>query len=183
MEDIGSITKQLLNNIKKNQVYNNIKDNSKQVYNNIKDNSKQVYNNIKDNSKQVYNNIKDNSKQVYNDMIDDNSQQVYNEIKDDKDENTFDTNFGDISDIQIPYEIIPEHINYSEQNYYLEESSEENFCSYILYFIIILICMGYIGYNLGSEKVISVESMNGITMGLLTGMIIVNLLWSSIKNN
>jgi small-conductance mechanosensitive channel len=64
-----------------------------------------------------------------------------------------------------------------------EKSPEENFCSYILYFIIILICLGYIGYNLGSEKVISVESMNGITMGLLTGMIIVDLLWSSIKNN
>ena len=163
MEDIGSITKQLLNNIKKNQVYNEIKDNSKQVYNGIKDNSKQVYNDIKDNSQQLYNEIKD-SKQ------DDN--------------NTFDTNFGDISDIQIPYEIMPDHINYSEQNYYLEEESpEENFCSYILYFIIILICLGYIGYNLGSEKVISVESMNGITMGLLTGMIIVDLLWSSIKNN
>jgi gas vesicle protein len=181
MEDIGSITKQLLqkSNTKQitNQVYDNIKDKSKQVYNEIKDNSKQVYDNIKDNSKQVYNEIKDNSKQVYNEIKDNKD--------DDKDDNTFDTNFGDISDIQIPYEIIPNHINYSEQNYYLEEeeSPEENFCSYILYFIIILICLGYIGYNLGSEKVISVESMNGITMGLLTGMIIVNLLWSSIKNN
>ena len=137
MEDIGSITKQLLNN-----KIQEIKDNSKQVYENVKDNSKQVYD---------------------NDMID--------------------VNFGDISEIQIPYEIIPEQVNYSEQNYMEDVNSEENFCSYILYFIIILICLGYIGYNLGSEKVISVESMNGITMGLLTGMIIVNLLWSSIKNN
>ena len=137
MENIGSITKQLLNN-NKIQVYENVKDKSKQVY---------------ENSKQVYD----------NDMID--------------------VNFGDISDIQIPYEIIPDQVNYSEKHYMEDESSEENFCSYILYFIIILICLGYIGYNLGSEKVISVESMNGITMGLLTGMIIVNLLWSSIKNN
>ena len=144
MENIGSITKQLLNN-NKIQVYENVKDKSKQVY----ENSKQVY----ENSKQVYD----------NDMID--------------------VNFGDISDIQIPYEIIPDQVNYSEKHYMEDESSEENFCSYILYFIIILICLGYIGYNLGSEKVISVESMNGITMGLLTGMIIVNLLWSSIKNN
>ena len=139
MENIGSITKQLLNN-------NKIQE--------IKDKSKQVYENVKDNSKQVYD----------NDMID--------------------VNFGDISEIQIPYEIIPDQVNYSEKHYYMEdESHEENFCSYILYFIIILICLGYIGYNLGSEKVISVESMNGITMGLLTGMIIVDLLWSSIKNN
>ena len=157
MENIGSITKQLLNNNKIQE----IKDKSKQVYENVKDNSKQVY----ENSKQVYENVKDNSKQVYdNDMID--------------------VNFGDISEIQIPYEIIPDQVNYSEKHYYMEdESHEENFCSYILYFIIILICLGYIGYNLGSEKVISVESMNGITMGLLTGMIIVDLLWSSIKNN
>ena len=157
MENIGSITKQLLNNNKIQE----IKNNSKQVYENVKDNSKQVY----ENSKQVYENVKDNSKQVYdNDMID--------------------VNFGDISEIQIPYEIIPDQVNYSEKHYYMEdESHEENFCSYILYFIIILICLGYIGYNLGSEKVISVESMNGITMGLLTGMIIVDLLWSSIKNN
>jgi hypothetical protein len=157
MENIGSITKQLLNNNKIQE----IKNNSKQVYENVKNNSKQVYENVKDNSKQVYENVKD---KVYdNDMID--------------------VNFGDISDIQIPYEIIPEQVNYSEKHYMEDESHEENFCSYILYFIIILICLGYIGYNLGSEKVISVESMNGITMGLLTGMIIVDLLWSSIKNN
>ena len=173
MEDIGSMTKQLLNNIKKNQVSN-------QVYNNIKDKSKQVYDNIKDNSKQV-------SKQVY-DNIKDESMQVSNQVKPTEEDEMMmiDANFGDISDIQIPYEIeiMPEQINYSEQNYYLEDiNSEENFCSYVLYFIIILVCLGYIGYNLGSEKVISVESMNGITMGLLTGMIIVNLLWSSIKNN
>ena len=142
MENIGSITKQLLNN------------NKIQVY----ENSKQVY----DNSKQV---LKDKSKQIYNT------------------DDTIDVNFGDISDIQIPYEIIPDQVNYSEKHYMEDESSEEIFCSYILYFIIILICLGYIGYNLGSEKVISVESMNGITMGLLTGMIIVDLLWSSIKNN
>jgi hypothetical protein len=161
MENIGSITKQLLNN-NKIQVYENVKDKSKQVYETVKDNSKQVYENVKNNSKQVYENVKD---KVYdNDMID--------------------VNFGDISEIQIPYEIIPDQVNYSEKHYYMEdESHEENFCSYILYFIIILICLGYIGYNLGSEKVISVESMNGITMGLLTGMIIVDLLWSSIKNN
>ena len=151
MENIGSITKQLLNN-NKIQVY----ENSKQV---LKDKTKQVY----ENSKQV---LKDKSKQIYNT------------------DDTIDVNFGDISEIQIPYEIIPDQVNYSEKHYYMEdESHEENFCSYILYFIIILICLGYIGYNLGSEKVISVESMNGITMGLLTGMIIVNLLWSSIKNN
>ena len=133
MEDIGSMTKQLLNN-----------------------NKIQVY----ENSKQVY----ENSKQIYNT------------------DDTIDVNFGDISDIQIPYEIIHDKV---EQHYYTTEdiNSEENFCSYILYFIIILLCLGYIGYNVGSEKVISLESMNGITMGLLTGMIIVNLLWSSIKNN
>ena len=144
---------------------------TKQLLNNNKiqvyENSKQV---LKDKTKQVY----ENSKQV----LKDKSKQIYNT------DDTIDVNFGDISEIQIPYEIIPDQVNYSEKHYYMEdESHEENFCSYILYFIIILICLGYIGYNLGSEKVISVESMNGITMGLLTGMIIVNLLWSSIKNN
>ena len=166
MENIGSITKQLLNNNKIQE----IKNNSKQVYENSKDKSKQVYENAKDKSKQVYENVKD---------------KVYENVKDKVyDNDMIDVNFGDISDIQIPYEIIPDQVNYSEKHYYIEDdSSEENFCSYILYFIIILICLGYIGYNLGSEKVISVESMNGITMGLLTGMIIVDLLWSSIKNN
>ena len=95
------------------------------------------------------------------------------------------TNFGDISDIQIPYIIPEQQINYSvnQVNYSIEEEdSDENFCSYVLYFIIIILILGYIGYNLGSEKVLPNESINGITMGLLIGMIIVNLLWSSIKN-
>jgi hypothetical protein len=144
-EDIGSITKQLLN---KNKI---------QVYDNQ----------IK--------NIRNNK--VPDDLRDDTK-----ELSDD----TMNTNFGDISDIQIPYIIPEQQINYSvnQVNYSIEEEdSDENFCSYVLYFIIIIIILGYIGYNLGSEKVLPNESINGITMGLLIGMIIVNLLWSSIKNN
>jgi hypothetical protein len=87
------------------------------------------------------------------------------------------TSFGNISDIQLPFEIT--HQVYNIEN---EQIQEDEFCSYILYFIIIIICLGYIGYHLGSEKVISAESINGTTLGLLVGMIIVNLLWSSIKN-
>lgn len=161
MEDIGSLTKQLLSN-RKNRI---------QVHD-------QIRNNIRNN--QVYSSGNaDDSNQVYSDV-----EQIYEK---NQDENMFDANFGDISYIQIPYEI-PEQ-NYhdeEEQNYSIEDdttTTEENFCSYVLYFIIILICLGYIGYHLGSEKVISIESMNGITMGLLSGLIIVNLLWSSIKNN
>jgi hypothetical protein len=88
------------------------------------------------------------------------------------------TSFGNISDIQLPYEITHHQI-YNIEN---EQIQEDEFCSYILYFIIIIICLGYIGYHLGSEKVISTESINGTTLGLLVGLIIVNLLWSSIKN-
>ena len=124
--------------------------------------------------------------QNYNKQINQDYNQDYNQDNS-KEDAMINTNFGDISDIQIPY-IIPEQINYSV-NYSTEEvnsevnSEEENFCSYVLYFIIILLSLGFIGYNLGTQKVIENESMNGISMGLLIGLIIVNLLWSSIKNN
>ena len=63
-----------------------------------------------------------------------------------------------------------------------EIEEQETFCSYVLYFIIILILLGYIGFYLAKERIVPAEYMNGITLGLLSGMIIINLLWSSIKN-
>ena len=119
-----------------------------------------------------------------------NVQQAYKQIQESQpnllsyDNETMNTNFGNISNIQIPYEIQSANFEYEEEPVEEEpEEKNENFCSYVLYFIIILISLGYIGFQLAKEKVISLESMNGITLGLLTGMIIVNLLWSSIKNN
>jgi len=123
-----------------------------------------------------------------------NVQQAYKQIQDSQpnfisyDNETMNTNFGNISNIQIPYEIQSANFEYEEEQpeEQPEEQSEENnetFCSYLLYFIIILLSLGYIGFQLAKEKIISLESMNGITLGLLTGMIVVNLLWSSIKNN
>ena len=154
MEDIGILTKQLLSN-RNNQI---------QMYDQTRNN---IRNNIRN---QLYSNDTD---EIYSDAEEKN--QV-------TDENMFDTNFGDISYIQIPYEMPEQSYSYEDDDT-IKNNTEENFCSYVLYFIIILICLGYIGYHLGSEKVISIESMNGITMGLLSGLIIVNLLWSSIKNN
>jgi hypothetical protein len=118
-----------------------------------------------------------------------NVQQAYKQLQEPKhnllsyDNETMNTNFGNISNIQIPYEIHSAEIEYEEEEKPEEETEKENFSSYILYFIIILLSLGYIGFQLAKEKVISLESMNGITLGLLSGMIIVNLLWSSIKNN
>jgi small-conductance mechanosensitive channel len=154
MEDIGLLTKQLLSN-RNNQI---------QMYDQTKNN---IRNNIRN---QLYSSDTD---EIYSDA--DEKNQL-------TDENMFDTNFGDISYIQIPYEMPEQSYSYEDDDT-IKNNTEENFCSYVLYFIIILICLGYIGYHLGSEKVISIESMNGITMGLLSGLIIVNLLWSSIKNN
>ena len=152
MEDIGLLTKQLLSN----------RNNRIQMYDQTKNN---IRNNIRN---QLYSSDTD---EIYSDAEEKN--QV-------TDENMFDTNFGDISYIQIPYEMPEQSYSYEDDDT-IKNNTEENFCSYVLYFIIILICLGYIGYHLGSEKVISIESMNGITMGLLSGLIIVNLLWSSIK--
>jgi hypothetical protein len=96
-------------------------------------------------------------------------------------EDSMNTNFGNISNIQMPYEI-RNYNDYEEEDNEKEIEEQETFCSYVLYFILILILLGYIGFYLAKERIVSVEIMNGITLGLLTGMIMINLLWSSIKN-
>ena len=98
-------------------------------------------------------------------------------------EDNMNTNFGNISNIQMPYEIRSYNdYNDDEEDNEKEIEEQETFCSYVLYFIIILILLGYIGFYLAKERIIPAEYMNGITLGLLSGMIIINLLWSSIKN-
>lgn len=164
MDNIGIITKQLLGNRIKNvqQAYKQIQESQP--------NHLLSYNQLQNSNFPSYNQI----------------QQQPNLLS--YDNETMNTNFGNISNIQIPYEIQSANFEYEEEPVEEEpeeknEEKNENFCSYVLYFIIILISLGYIGFQLAKEKVISLESMNGITLGLLTGMIIVNLLWSSIKNN
>jgi len=98
-------------------------------------------------------------------------------------EDNMNTNFGNISNIQMPYEIRSYNdYNDDEEDNEKEIEEQETFCSYVLYFIIILILLGYIGFYLAKERIVPPEYMNGITLGLLSGMIIINLLWSSIKN-
>jgi small-conductance mechanosensitive channel len=142
--------------------------------------TKQLLSN-RNNQIQMYDQTRNN---IRNQVYSSDTDEIYSDADEKNqltDENMFDTNFGDISYIQIPYEMPEQSYSYEDDDT-IKNNTEENFCSYVLYFIIILICLGYIGYHLGSEKVISIESMNGITMGLLSGLIIVNLLWSSIKN-
>ena len=100
------------------------------------------------------------------------------------DMDTLNTNFGNISNIQLPYEIQQTETEGEEREdgEEPEEDTNETFSSYVLYFIIILISLGIIGYHLANQKILSIESINGITMGLLIGLIIMNLLWSSIKD-
>lgn len=95
---------------------------------------------------------------------------------------------GDISSIQLPYDkTLTNDFNYIEGVGYLYEvkkntnEDKETFCSYSLYFILIIIFFGYIGYYLANNRIIQPELLNGINLGILVGIIIVSLLWSSIN--
>ena len=106
-----------------------------------------------------------------------------------KDEPTMITqkDIGDLSSIQLPYDKTLTN-NYMEGLGYLYEvrktiidEEKETFCSYSLYFVLIIIFFGYIGYYLANNRIIQPELLNGINLGVLCGIIIVSLLWSSIS--
>ncbi len=106
-----------------------------------------------------------------------------------KDEPTMITqkDIGDLSSIQLPYDKTLTN-NYMEGLGYLYEvrktiidEEKETFCSYSLYFVLIIIFFGYIGYYLANNRIIQPELLNGINLGVLVGIIIVSLLWSSIS--
>ena len=95
---------------------------------------------------------------------------------------------GDLSSIQLPYDktLTNNDFNYIEGVGYLYEvrkntNEKETFCSYSLYFVLIIIFLGYIGYYLANNRIIQAELLNGINLGILVGIIIVSLLWSSIS--
>ena len=109
-----------------------------------------------------------------------------------KDEPTMITqkDIGDLSSVQLPYDktLTNNDNNYIEGVGYLYEvkktiidEEKETFCSYSLYFVLIIICFGYIGYYLANNRIIQPELLNGINLGVLVGIIIVSLLWSSIS--
>uniref|UniRef100_A0A6C0E049 Uncharacterized protein n=1 Tax=viral metagenome TaxID=1070528 RepID=A0A6C0E049_9ZZZZ len=106
-----------------------------------------------------------------------------------KDEPTMITqkDIGDLSSVQLPYDKTLTN-NYIEGVGYLYEvkktiidEEKETFCSYSLYFVLIIIFFGYIGYYLANNRIIQPELLNGINLGVLVGIIIVSLLWSSIS--
>ncbi len=109
-----------------------------------------------------------------------------------KDEPTMITqkDIGDLSSVQLPYDktLTNNDNNYIEGVGYLYEvkktiidEEKETFCSYSLYFVLIRIFFGYIGYYLANNRIIQPELLNGINLGVLCGIIIVSLLWSSIS--
>jgi hypothetical protein len=109
-----------------------------------------------------------------------------------KDEPTMITqkDIGDLSYVQLPYDktLTNNDNNYIEGVGYLYEvrktiidEEKETFCSYSLYFVLIIIFFGYIGYYLANNRIIQPELLNGINLGVLVGIIIVSLLWSSIS--
>ena len=95
---------------------------------------------------------------------------------------------GDLSSVQLPYDKTLTN-NYIEGVGYLyevkktiiDDEEKETFCSYSLYFVLIIIFFGYIGYYLANNRIIQPELLNGINLGVLVGIIIVSLLWSSIS--
>ena len=89
---------------------------------------------------------------------------------------------GDISSIQLPYDkTLIEGVGYLYEVKKNTNEDKETFCSYSLYFILIIIFFGYTGYYLANNRIIQPELLNGINLGILLGIIIVSLLWSSIS--
>ena len=93
---------------------------------------------------------------------------------------------GDISSIQLPYDKSLTNDTYIEGVGYLYEvrknsEDKESFCSYSLYFVLIIIFFGFVGYYLTNNRIIQPELLNGINLGVLVGIITVSLLWSSIS--
>jgi hypothetical protein len=94
---------------------------------------------------------------------------------------------GDISSIQLPYDKTLNDSNYVEGIGYLYEvrknidEDKESFCSYSLYFFLIIIFFGFVGFYVANNRLIQPELLNGINLGVLIGIITVSLLWSSIS--
>lgn len=96
---------------------------------------------------------------------------------------------GDLSYVQLPY--IQNNYNDNEYNdnlsYFYEinniDCNKEQFSSYVLYFALIIILFGYFGYYVVNNKIIPSESVSGINLGVLIGLIFVILAWSSISNS
>ena len=61
-------------------------------------------------------------------------------------EDSMNTNFGNISNIQMPYEI-KNYNDYEEEDNEKEIEEQETFCSYVLYFILALILLHKIGIS------------------------------------
>lgn len=105
---------------------------------------------------------------------------------------------GDISNIQLPYnkennENYKYNYDYNDNidNNYVKnltnlcetKQNNEQFCSYVLYFALILILFGYFGYYIVFNKIIASDIVSGINLGVLIGFIVVILLWSSINSS
>ena len=98
-----------------------------------------------------------------------------------KDEPTMITqkDIGDLSSVQLPYDktLTNNDNNYIEGVGYLYEvkktiidEEKETFCSYSLYFVLIIIFFGYIGYYLANNRIIQPE----LLLFLYYGQVLVN---------
>jgi len=103
---------------------------------------------------------------------------------------------GDISNIQLPYNKENEnkenykYYNDNDSNYikglaylYDLKQNKEQFCSYVLYFALVIILFGYFGYYIVNNKILPNDTVSGINLGVVIGFIVVTLLWSSISSS
>lgn len=101
-----------------------------------------------------------------------------NKIPSSEDDNLITSDFGDMTNIQLPYQLQPQQqfIKYDK-----EEDDKLYFCDYVIYFAIIILFFGYIGYYIVNKKIISYDTVTGINLGITFGLIMIHLLWSSMK--
>ena len=92
--------------------------------------------------------------------------------------------FGDMTNIELPYN----KNNYvATVNFDIEEDEKKDedkyyFCDYVLYFALLIIILGYIGYYIVNKKILSYETVSGINLGVTFGLIVINLIWSNMND-
>jgi len=98
------------------------------------------------------------------------------------------SDFGDTSNIQLPYTINNYDINFNnddDDNNKEEEDDDDNekynFSDYILIFSLIIILFGYIGYFIVNKRIIAYDTVSGVNFGITVGLIIINFIWSLMK--
>ena len=106
-----------------------------------------------------------------------------NKIPSSEDDNLITSDFGDMTNIQLPYQLPPQQQQQQQFiNIYNDDDDDKlYFCDYVIYFAIIILFFGYIGYYIVNKKIISYDTVTGINLGITFGLIMIHLLWSSMK--